>query len=223
MSNATVGLGFGLCAALFVGLLTLAVVVGITGVRRERERTAGLAAWARANGWGFLTRPGTNWPQRLPGHHRRGVTLALTGVVNERVVSVGEYHYTESHTTGSSSTSTTHRYVVVGLRLPAAYPPIAVAPRGGLSRLGRTLFGDGRASTGNAAFDERFRIATADPALVPALIGPALLGAHLAEQVPPWSIVGDELLTYFPGTLRDPAAIPGYAAWLGQVADLLGR
>jgi hypothetical protein len=223
VSNATVWVGFGLCATLLAGLLTLVVVVAITRARRERERTAGLAAWARANGWGFLTRPGTNWPQRLPGHHRRGVTLALTGVVNERLVSVGEYHYTESSTVGETSSTNTYRYVVVGLRLPTAYPSIAVAPRGGLSRLGRTLFGDGRATTGHPAFDGRFRIATADPALIPALIGPALIGAHLAEQVPPWSIVGDELLTYFPGTLRDPAAIPGYAAWLGQVADLLGR
>ncbi|MEU6186186.1 hypothetical protein [Nocardia sp. NPDC047038] len=56
-------------------------------------------------------------------------------------------------------------------------------------------------------------------------MGPPLIAAHIARTVPPWSLVGAELLTFVrtSAALRDPSAIPGYIAPLLRVAELLGR
>ena len=55
------------------------------------------------------------------------------------------------------------------------------------------------------------------------LLGPALRAAHLAGQVPPWSLQQTELMTYYPGNIDRPEQIPRCAAPLVRVADLLGR
>jgi len=225
VSEGLFGGGLGLCGVLVVGLIVLVIVFAVVAARKERARKEGLVGWARANGWSYLQRPASNWPARLPGHNKRGVTLALTGVVNGRTVSVGEYQYTTTSSSGPNgqTTSTTHHFVVVALRLPYAYPPLSVQRRGVFSKLGRSLFGDGKTATGNPAFDEQFKVSTKEPGSVPSLVGPSLILAHLAGQVPAWSVVGDELLTYFEGSIRDPNQIPGWSASLIRVADLLGR
>ncbi|MEU6830837.1 hypothetical protein ABZ894_19495 [Nocardia beijingensis] len=57
------------------------------------------------------------------------------------------------------------------------------------------------------------------------MLGPPLIGAHIARAVPPWTLAGAELLTYVrtSGALRDPTTIPGYVTPLLHVAELLGR
>jgi hypothetical protein len=217
--------GFGvLCLVLFLGFLAVAIVLAVYGARKERERKDTLVQWALANEWAHMVRPATDWPTRLPGHNGRGVTMAMTGLVNGWTVTVGEYHYTTSSTDANGhSSSTTHHYVVVALRLPRAYPSIAVSPRGGMSKLWRSVFGDSGATTGIPQFDETFKINTKDPAAVRYAVGPALVEAHLAGRVPAWSIVGDELLTAFQGRITDPTKVPGWAASLVLVAQLMGR
>ncbi len=218
--------GFGvLCVVLFVAFIAAFIVLAVYTAKRERQRRGALVQWALANEWTHLVKPVSDWPTRLPGHNRRGVTVAMTGLVNGWTVSVGEYQYTTSSSTGANgqTTSTTHHYVVVALRLPRQYPPLAVSARGGLSKLWRSVFGDGRVVTGIAAFDENFKISTKDPGVLPYTVGPALIQAHIAGQVPDWTIVGDELLTAFPGQITDPNRIPGWAASLVLVAQLIGR
>ncbi len=215
---------FGVCGLLIVALIAGVIVLIVFGVRREKQRRQRLAGWALANEWTLQLQPQNNWAPLLPGHNKRGVQLALTGYVNGRVVTVAEYQYTTTTSSGDGGTSTTtHHYVVVTMQLPRAYPPMSVTPRGGLSKLGRSLFGEGRAVTGNTVFDERFRISTRYPEAIPAVIGPYLIAAHLAGQVPVWTVSGDLLLYHFPGVIKDPASIPGWAALLPVVADLLGH
>ncbi|MGW5376217.1 hypothetical protein ACWESM_12295 [Nocardia sp. NPDC003999] len=75
-------------------------------------------------------------------------------------------------------------------------------------------------------FDSQYRIAAGDPGYARALVGPPLIAAHIARTVPPWILVGAELLTFVrtSAALRDPSAIPGYIAPLLRVAaELLGR
>jgi hypothetical protein len=145
----------------------------------------------------------------MPGRGRRGVSLILSGLVHGYTVSVAEYSYTQT------STSTT--------RLPPPGPPVEVAARHGLSKLGRALFGDRPTALGYEPFDRVFRIAAKDPAAARQLVGPVLAGEHIAGRVPPWSLRGVELLTYQSGHLTDPARVPDLAAPLVRVATLLGR
>jgi hypothetical protein len=217
-----------LIAVVFALFVVLVVVMMVVSVRRERRRREALRQWATQHGWTYTERPATEWGRRLPGRSRRGVSLALSGVVNGYPVSVADYSYTETSTstTGTDSTrssSTTYHFVVVVVRLPRPGPTIEVRQRHGLGKLGRRIFGDPATALGNEAFDRAFRIITKDPATARQMVGPLLAGEHVAGRVPPWSLHGAELLTYQRGRLSEPAHIPGLAAPLVRVATLLGR
>lgn len=166
--------------------------------------------------------------QHLPGRDRRTVSVVLSGVLDGYPVTVAEYSYTtSSHGTdasGSSTRSTTrHDLSVAVVRLRQAYPPVEVGPRRAASRLSRSLFGDGKISTGHPEFDRRFKIGSTDPVMARALVGAALVSAHLADGVPAWSLDGEELMTYRQGLLPEPDDVMPLVTPLLTVAHLLHR
>jgi hypothetical protein len=217
-------------AAGFAVLVVLVVLAARRGMRLERERQQRLAAWAQHHEWTYAQRPRGEWPwmRRLPGSTGRRVSLVLSGTFEGYPVTVAEYSYTTSSSGtdasgNSTSSSTTHRLTVAVVRLPEAYPPVEVASRSAASRLARSLFGEGQVSTGDREFDRRLRIKSPDPATARALVGPALISAHLAERVPAWSLDGDELVTYRQGLLPEPDDVSPLVAPLVEVARLLHR
>lgn len=229
-----------LVAGVVVALIITLIITLITAVvRAERKRQERIRQWAAHHGWtvqkwptgdwgmGYGTakrRGSSSWAARLPGKNRHGVSLLVSGVVSGRLVGVAEYSYeTTSSDSDGSSSKTTHHYIVTAVRLDALYPPIAVVPRGALSRLGRTMFGDNAAATGHEAFDRQFRVDTKDPALARALLGPALIGEHLAGRVSAWSLAGSDLLAWRPGSIKDPDQIAALVIPLVRVAEFLGR
>jgi hypothetical protein len=221
-----------LCALAVAAVVALVVVAVVLSARRERRRREALRLWATRHEWTYAESPPTDWARRLPGGNRRGVSLVLSGMHDTYPVSVAEYHYsttstsTSSNADGTSSTSTsttTHRFIVVVVRLSQPGPAVEVQPRHALSKLGRAMFGDKPTAIGYEPFDRAFRILTKDPAAGRYLVGPALASAHVAGQVPPWSLYGTELMTYQPGHLRDPARIPDLVAPAIRIANLLGR
>jgi len=208
----------------FVLLIVLLIFAGVAASRRERERQDGIRRWAAHHGWHVAVSPAVDWEKLLPGGNRRGVSLLVSGWVHNRHVGVAEYSYTTSSTDSRGSTSTTtYHFIVILVRLTTSYPPLAVQPRGALSRLGRAMFGDKATATGHDLFDRRFRVQTRDPAYARTLVGPALITEHVAGRVPEWTLAGHDLLTWQHGILSDPRQIPVLAAPLMRVADLLGR
>jgi hypothetical protein len=206
------------------GLVVLLVAGLVVAARRERERQARIRRWAAHYGWQVAKSPVVGWTKQLPGQNQRGVSLLLSGRMHDWHVAVAEYSYTTTSTDSSgSTTTTTHRYLVTAVRLTASYPPLAVQPRGALSRLGRAMFGDNAAATGHDPFDRHFRVRTKDPVYARTLVGPALIAEHLAGRIPEWSLAGYDLLTWQSGELGDPRHIPSLVAPLVRVAVLLGR
>jgi hypothetical protein len=214
-----------------IGFIAVTVVLGVLSVRQSRARMAALKDWALRNEWTVTWRPPVTWGNRMPGRNRRGVTLAVSGMINGRPVTIAEYSYTTSTTTttGSAGTggpttrssTTTHRYVVLVVRLSRSYPSVGVYHRGALSRLGRSLFGDKSTALGEEEFDRAFRVTADQPGLVSTVLSRDLVAAHLAGQVPEWSVEGTELMTYRAGSIAEPGAIPGEFAPLLVVADLI--
>ncbi len=76
--------------------------------------------WAARYGWAYVERPATDWPARLPGHNRRGVSLVVSGVVDRYPVSVADYSYTQTSTSTTGSSVSTS---------PAGYRSGACAAR----------------------------------------------------------------------------------------------
>ncbi|WP_067796773.1 hypothetical protein [Nocardia beijingensis] len=224
-----------LIVMIFVSVVVLMAVAIPLSIHAELSRKAAIRQWAAANGWTFAESGRAQWTARLPGHNSRGLGVILSRQLGGRWVTVAEYSYrttsssssstTDCTTTTTTTTTTTHHFVVALVLLDRMYPPIGVVPRGMLSQMGRALFGDKPTATGNALFDSQYKIVTADPGCAKALLGPPLIGAHIARAVPPWTLAGAELLTYVrtSGALRDPTTIPGYVEPLLHVAELLGR
>jgi hypothetical protein len=214
-------------------VLVVLIVVGIVvSVRRDRQRRAALQHWAAQHGWTYTDKPKVEWARRLPGTRSRGVMLMLSGVLDGYPVSVADYYYqtestsTTSNASGGTSTSTsttTHYLIVVVVRLGRPGPTVGVAPRHGLSKLGRAMFGDGKTALGHEQFDRAFKVSTKDPAAGRQLVGPLLAAEHLAGRVPAWSLHGADLLSYRQGQLKDPARIVELARPVIRVATLLGR
>ncbi|MFE6858024.1 hypothetical protein [Nocardia sp. NPDC057668] len=217
-----------LCVLIVVGFVGLMMLAAARSARAERERVDRLYHWAAAAGWRVYHRSDAPWTDRLPGGHRHGIDISLVGRLGGHWVTVAEYSYQTFHTRSSGDSTvtdtTTHRYVVTVVHLDRQYPPLEVRAQGMWSLLGRALFGDRKTATGNPLFDCTFRIDAGDPAYAKAMVGPHLIEAHVAGAVPLWSLAGTDLLTYVPNAqLHDPRAIPGYAAPLLRVADLLGH
>jgi hypothetical protein len=209
---------------LAIGAMIIVLIVFL--MRREGQRQARIRQWAGSRGWTFAVSPGPiEWTSRLPGRNPRGVSRILYGTAYGRPVSVAEYSYTEKTSGGSDGvqSSTTYPFVVIVVRLPVAYPPVAVHSRGALSRLGRAVFGDSPASTGHEEFDQQFQVQTEDPAASRALLGPSLIAEHLAGKAPSWSVAGPDLLVWQAGQIDDPSQIDAIVAQAVRVADLLGR
>lgn len=206
--------------ALFIGVPVVLITVA---VRAERRRKRALWQWATQHGWMFAEHSWAQWVSRLPGGGRRALGVTMSSMLGGRWVTVAEHSYTTTTSSGDSTTTQTHHYIAVVVVLDRPLPAVAVTGRGAMSKVGRALLGDRPTATGYAGFDARFRIKSADPNFARWLVGKPLIDAHLAGVVPDWSLVGQELLTYRPGRLRDPNAIPALAAPLAQVADLLGR
>ncbi|WP_329110432.1 hypothetical protein OG792_15885 [Micromonospora sp. NBC_01699] len=222
-------LGLG-CLAVVALLALLVVLVGLARQRGRRRRDT-LRRWAARNNWVYVPPPAVDWAARLPGGNRTGVTVAVSGVVAGQRVSVAEYHHTETHTgTGSDgmggTTSTTsshsHPYVVVVVHLEHPYPSVEVSPRGPAAKVGRALLGGGSVVTGDPDFDRAFRV-DGDPMAVRWVLTPALVAAHVAGSVPPWSLHGSELITHLPGRLDPVDRIPALAEPLTRVAAMLPR
>jgi hypothetical protein len=215
-------LTFVLIGGVVVALLVVLVVVA---VRRERERQRRIRQWAARYGWTVEVNPRVPWVARLPGHERCTVSLLVRGIVRGWPVGVAEYSHTVSSSNQDGSTSRqTYSYLVTTVGLAQRYPPLAVEPRGALSRLGRALFGEGVAATGHDAFDRQFRIRTRHPVVARRVVGPDLIAEHLAGRVPAWSVADHDLLTWRrTNTLLDPEQIPALASPLVRVAELLGH
>jgi len=209
--------------ACFGVALALVITLAVWSSRRERARVDALGQWASGHGWTVATRPAVDWGQRMPGHNRRGVTLALSGGLGGRSVTIAEYFYTQTthHTranAASTSTTRTYQYVLLVVRLQRPGPTMAVVERGALSRFGRVLFGDSATAVGQEDFDRAYRVVSKDPM---AMLSPSLVAEHVAGRLPEWSLHGNELMTYRGGRIGEPASIPDQFGPLLRVAELL--
>src|SRR5690349_24799127 len=188
----------------------LAVVIpfAIVAQRREKARQQALALWATQHEWQVVPKPHVDWGRRLPGGNKRGVSLALSGVVGGRPVTIAEYSYTTATTTNGTTSTTTHHFVLHVVVLREPMPTVAVYRRGGMSKLGRALFGDKATALGYEPFDRVYRVSAADPRLVRSVLMPALVTEHVAGRLPDRSLQGRELPSFRARRTHEPPTPP---------------
>jgi hypothetical protein len=141
--------------------------------------------WVRQARWSLVT-DRTLWPwtplQMAPDMVT--VDVAFTGEAGGYPVTIGEVAWT-GNGLGDAVDRWTGRGVFAVVQLPHALPPSAV-------RLRRTVH---RRRSGEDEFRRRYRVIVEDPVFARRLADSRLRRAHLRRDIPPWTIVGSELVT----------------------------
>jgi hypothetical protein len=204
-------------------MVMLGLVVGRARARVERRRRDAFHAWAAANGWrGHEGDIVPVWRWRLA--HLRGFAIRRLAVTTAygMTITVADCRY-EVHSTdatGRLQASSVDLSVFVA-RLRGAWPDIDVQDRGFGSRVLRALGKRPPVGIGQREFDRRFRVEAPDPRAA-RLLSPALVRAHLRDEVPLWSLRGGELLFFEERRLRPEEIGPGLER-LRWLAGALGH
>jgi hypothetical protein len=86
-------LAFGaICVVLVVLAVALMVLAGVMHRRQQERWRFAVRGWAKYHGWNADFAPQVDWPERLPGRNRRGMSLVLSGAIDGRPVAVGTGH-----------------------------------------------------------------------------------------------------------------------------------
>ncbi|AGZ40787.1 hypothetical protein [Actinoplanes friuliensis] len=200
-----------------VVLLIVVLVVLYERSKQQRQRRE-LEGWAEQSGWTLTPKPREGWvrwlPRRVGG--RPKVRNLVTGMVDGRRVSVGQYYALEN--------DTWEPWIGVCAELRVALPTTTVwrvSPIGVLSPADRKTLGSTETELGHDEFDRRFRISTRQPETLQQWFGPHLTDAHLAGQMPTlWSVHDREVVVQMEGRLV-PEEIAGLAAAVLPLVVLL--
>jgi len=211
------GLDLGGCLIIVV----LFVVVGAIVVRQadqaDKERMAKLEAWAQSREWTIATRPKVDWGRQFtlenyePGKYTT-VRFAIHGFLQGRHVAAAECSY-DPPRQGNSRRTTYVVLLVVQLDRPIR--TVEVKHRYHPVRPGeRTLLDV-------PEFDAQFHVYAPDARAAKEVVGPRLIAAQLAGEIPHWSVFGTELFTYTFGKIDDPVGFNARFDGILRVAELL--
>jgi hypothetical protein len=174
--------GFPGAPVLFGGLLAYPAARHLLRARRARRAARELEHWEQTAGWEpaawrWPWQPLVRWPE----------TVTVLRAYRKGDVRVGELVF-DDNGLGATVDRRAGRAAFAIVTLPQPRPSMSVRVRRGNS--------DRR--NGEEAFEHRFHpVGLTD-------VSPALRAAHLADEIPPWTVVADELFVFVPldGPLR---------------------
>lgn len=178
----------------FFGLVGLVFFLLGKAAARERRRLAELFAYAAQNGWQPVT-AATPVPQPVGEAAASRRSKLAVGARRAYDLWVVWHQWTESTSSGDSTTYTTRNLTRYFLWLGPAYPNVRVSARTSLGALLMPVRGVG---TGDPVFDKRFLVRAALPDVAVQLFTPALREAMMTGQVPAWEISAGALILAFP-------------------------
>jgi hypothetical protein len=218
--------GGGFVVVLVLGVL-LVVGVLVLSAYQHRRRQEAITAWALARGWRRVPADPalvTRWRGKPFGTgDRRRIGETIEGTYRGRPARSFAYSYETRSTNAKGETeTTTHRFHVVAMDLPAFLPDLEVAPETVASRLA-TAFGAHSLDVESDDFNRRFACRATDLAVGHAILHPRLVERLLAEPAaPPWRIEGTSVLTWSTG-VTSVDRVDRRLALLAAIADAVPR
>ena len=202
----------------FVAIAGAAVWWGWHAARKRREL---LHQFALSNGWAWTQRDDA-WTRHFDGapfgqgDHRRALNV-LQGEFRGRPMVAFDYSY-QTHSTDSNGhrSTTTHKYAICALGLPATVPTFEMTPEGFLGRVG-TLLGRQDIELESEDFNRRFRVRCDDAKLAYDLLPPRTMETLLARPALHVRLRGADALCWESGA-HSPAEL---LARLDTLAALL--
>jgi hypothetical protein len=204
---------FGLC---FVAVVVVAFVLD----RKRRDR---LLQFCVARGWTYvdedpsLTGRWTGEPFN-EGNRRRARNV-ITGVESGRPFTAFDYSYeTQSSGPKGKKTSSTHRFAVYAIHLPAFLPSLEVVPEGAFSRLAGAVGLVSDIDLESEDFNRKFRVKADDRKFATDVLSPRTMAYLLWAPPEAWRIQGTDIVRWQLGRL-EPADVTVCTAILDRVAD----
>lgn len=208
-----------------VVLLIIAVGVGVGYVNylNAKKRREAFAAFAAQQGFSYqpanhaLANQWAGAPFRT-GDNRR-VANVLGGSYQGRQIVAFDYSY-QTHTSNGKGgrRTTTHKYGVVVMQLPAALPRLEVTAEGLFGGAVAKALGFGDLRFESEQFNRAFRVEADDQRFGHAVIHPQMMEMLLARGEIGWRIEGNSLVGWDPGP-HTPTEILNRLQLLQQVVD----
>lgn len=203
------------------GIGAVAVLVG--GFLLERKRRERMMQFALARGWTYVGEDPSlvdRWPGDPfgQGDHRRARNV-LSGRESGREFTAFDYSY-QTHATDSKGrrTTTTHRYGVCAVPLPAPLGPVEVRPEDLFSRATGAIGLRSDIDLESEDFNRRFQVSAGDPKLASDLLPPRTMQYLLSVQPEAFRTCGTHLVSWHNGRL-DPAEVVRTCGVLDRVIE----
>ena len=173
----------GLPFVLFALGLAVVIVVAVLGYQADKKRRAALQSFALSSGWTYAARD-DSWCDRFAGApfgdgDDRRATNVLQGSYAGTAMVAFDYQY-DTHSTDSKGhrTTTTHRYAVCALRLPAPLPGLELSPESAMTRLAGAL-GFDDVELESEDFNRKYRVKARDRKFAYDVLNPRTMAALL--------------------------------------------
>jgi hypothetical protein len=199
------------------------VVVLVGGFVLERKRRERLMRFALLRGWQYVGEDpslASRWPGAPFGKgDRRRARNVLSGLESGRAFTAFDYSY-ETHSTDSKGrrTTTTHRFGVCAVPLPAPLATVEVLPEDVFTRMVSAVGLASDIDLESEDFNRAFRVRATDPKLASDVLTPRTMQYLLSVRPEAWRLQGDHILSWHDGRL-DPAELVRTCAVLDRVID----
>ena len=190
--------------------LTAIAAIAILSYRAEQRRRALLQGFAMSKGWTY-TAADDSWCDRFVGApfgtgERRSASNILRGPYAGTEMVAFDYSYQTSTTDSKGNRqTTTHRYAVCSLQMPAPLGGLELSPESALTRLAGHV-GLGDVELESEDFNRRYRVKARDPKLAYDVLNPRTMQALLARPALHLRLLDVDAISWESGRL-DPVAL----------------
>jgi uncharacterized protein DUF3137 len=203
--------------------LFLAVAVGAVGYRylAARKRREELVAFAAARGWTFVQEEPRlvdrfSGPPFGSGFGRRAYNV-LFGTHDGRDLVSFDYEYRTRTSNGKQTTTTVHRFSVLGLSMGVVMRPLSVDPENLLDRFVGRLTADD-IDMESEDFNRAFTVSCPDRKFASDVLHPQMMEFLLAHPHLGWRFEQDSMLVIAPGR-RAPEQIDATLSVMDGITD----
>ena len=211
----------GALGPILFGVVAAGVLVG--GYLLDKKRRERLMQYALMRGWTYAGEDPSlvdRWPGDPfgKGDHRRARNV-LTGTESGRPFTAFDYSY-QTHSTDSKGhrNTTTHRWTVCVVPMPAWLGQVQVVPENLFHRMADAVGLLTDIDLESEAFNRKYRVSASSAKLASDILTPRTMEYLLSVDAEGWRTCGTDLVGFAQGRL-DPAEVVRTAAILGRVQD----
>jgi hypothetical protein len=206
---------------LFAAFLVLAVGAVVYGYLAAKKRREQLLAFATSRGWSYVPEQPLlvdrfTGPPFGMGFGRRAYNV-LFGKHDGRDLVSFDYEYKTQTSNGKQTTTTVHRFSVLGLSMGVIMPPLSVDPENFLDRFVGRLTGND-IDMESEDFNRAFTVSCPDRKFASDVLHPQMMEFLLQHRQLGWRFEQDSMLVIAQGQ-RTPEQIDATIAVMDGITD----